>query len=138
MLLPLLRPVDSDPAVEFRLDLFPPALPEIVGALRRLLRDTLRSLRLDPEAPCLILSELVTNALLHGDGPPTVVLELRCGRLYIAVSDASAAPVVRPAPDDSRTSGRGLDLVGALADEWGVKPIGPYGKAVWATITVGG
>ncbi|MFF1904231.1 ATP-binding protein [Kitasatospora sp. NPDC058218] len=138
MLLPLLRPVDSDPAVEFRLDLFPPALPEIVGALRRLLRDTLRSIDLDPDAPCLVLSELVTNALVHGDGPPTVVLELRCGRLYIAVSDASAAPVVRPDPNDSRTSGRGLDLVAALADEWGVKLIGSYGKAVWAVVAVGG
>ncbi|WP_406200748.1 ATP-binding protein [Kitasatospora sp. NBC_01560] len=138
MLLPLLRPLESDPVREFRLDLFPPAVPEIVGALRRLLRDTLRTLGLDADAPCLILSELVTNALLHGDGPPTVVLELRCGRLYIAVSDASCAPVVRPAPDGARTSGRGLDLVDALADEWGMEFIGSYGKAVWAVATVGG
>ncbi|MFD9594759.1 ATP-binding protein [Kitasatospora sp. NPDC059973] len=138
MLLPLLRPVDSDPAVDFRLDLFPPALPETVGALRRLLRDTLRSLGLDSDAPCLILSELVTNALVHGEGPPTVVLELRCGRLWIAVSDAGTAPILRPRPDDSRTSGRGLDLVGVLADEWGVKLIGTYGRAVWAAVAVGG
>ncbi|MGV9265492.1 ATP-binding protein [Kitasatospora sp. NPDC003701] len=138
MLLPLLRPLDADPASDFRLDLFPPALLGIVGALRRLLRDTLHALDLDPDAPCLILSELVTNALVHGDGPPTVVLELRCGRLYIAVSDASVAPVVRPAPNDARTSGRGLDLVGALADEWGVELIGSYGKAVWAVVAVAG
>ncbi|MFE2723252.1 ATP-binding protein [Kitasatospora sp. NPDC059327] len=67
-----------------------------------------------------------------------MVLELRRGRLHIAVADASLAPLVRPVPNHSRTSGRGLDLVDVLADEWGVERIGPYGKAVWATIAVGG
>ncbi|MFJ3788051.1 ATP-binding protein [Kitasatospora sp. NPDC090091] len=136
MSLPLLRPPSADPTREFRLDLFPPAVPEIVGVLRRLLRDTLRGLGLDADPACLILSELVTNALVHGVGAPAVVVELRGGRLHIAVSDASPAPVARPAPDVSRTSGRGLDLVDALADEWGVELIGSYGKAVWAISAV--
>ncbi|WNM47056.1 ATP-binding protein [Kitasatospora sp. CM 4170] len=96
----------------------------------------LGSVGLDHDAPCLILSELVTNALVHGGGAPAVVLELRGGRLYITVSDASPVPVVRRAPDDARTGGRGLDLVDALADEWGVELIGSYGKAVWAISAV--
>lgn len=36
----------------------------------------------------------------------------------------------------TRTGGRGLCLVEKLADEWGVEPIGPYGKAVWAKASV--
>ncbi|GAA2810892.1 MULTISPECIES: ATP-binding protein [Kitasatospora] len=136
MSLPCLRPPSAESAGEFRLDLFPPTAPQVAGVLRRLLRDMLGSVGLDHDAPCLILSELVTNALVHGGGAPAVVLELRGGRLYITVSDASPVPVVRRAPDDARTGGRGLDLVDALADEWGVELIGSYGKAVWAISAV--
>ncbi|MFG3050967.1 ATP-binding protein [Kitasatospora sp. NPDC048239] len=113
-------------------------MPEIVGTLRRLLRETLQIIGRGADVPCLLLSELVTNALVHGDGAPTVVLELRAHKLYITVSDASAAPILRPVPDDTRTSGRGLDLVDSPADEWGVELIGSYGKAVWAVAAVGG
>ncbi|MFC5662988.1 ATP-binding protein [Kitasatospora misakiensis] len=136
MVLPLLRPLDADAVGEFRLDLFPPAAPEVVGVLRRLLREMLTVVGADPDGPCLILSELVTNALLHGAGAPSVVLELRCGRLYIAVADGSTAVPRRREPDVARTCGRGLDLVAALADDWGVELIGVCGKAVWAVAAV--
>ncbi|MFB7673576.1 ATP-binding protein [Kitasatospora purpeofusca] len=136
MLLPLLRPLDADPDREFRVDLFPPASLETVGVVRRLLRDMLTATGADPDGPCLILSELLANALLHGDGAPSVALELRCGRIYIAVTDGSTAPPARPEPDVARTCGRGLDLVAALADDWGVELIGVCGKAVWAVAAV--
>ncbi|MQS13034.1 ATP-binding protein [Streptomyces kaniharaensis] len=109
----------------------------MVGPIRRLLRDALRIIGLDPDSACLIVSELVTNALLHGEGQPTVVLELRGGRLHITVSDSSGNPLRRQAPDDSRTSGRGLDIVDALSESWGVEAIGSHGKAVWAVTKVG-
>ncbi|KOV24955.1 hypothetical protein ADK60_23455 [Streptomyces sp. XY431] len=131
-----MRPLDADPDREFRVDLFPPASLQTVGAVRRLLRDLLVTAGADPDAACLILSELLANALLHGAGAPTVSLELRCGRLYIAVADGSTAAPVRPEPDVARTCGRGLDLVAALADDWGVELIGVCGKAVWAVAAV--
>ncbi|MBV6700591.1 ATP-binding protein [Kitasatospora aureofaciens] len=109
----------------------------MVGPIRRLLRDVLRTIGLDGDSACLIVSELVTNALVHGEGRPTVVLELRGGKLHITVSDASGDPLQRQAPDDSRASGRGLDIVDALSEEWGVEVIGSYGKAVWAVAKVG-
>ncbi|MFJ4671962.1 ATP-binding protein [Kitasatospora purpeofusca] len=136
MLLPLLRPLDADPHREFRVDLFPPASLQVVGVVRRLLRDMLVTAGADPDGPCLILSELLANALLHGAGAPTVSLELRCGRLWIAVADGSTAAPVGPEPDVARTCGRGLDLVAALADDWGVELIGVCGKAVWAVAAV--
>ncbi|MBO1413899.1 ATP-binding protein [Streptomyces sp. FH025] len=104
----------------------------MVGPIRRLLRDVLDTMGLDPDSACLILSELVTNALVHGEGRPSVALELWCGKLYITVCDASGNPLQRQDPDDSRASGRGLDIVEALSDEWGVELIGSRGKAVWA------
>ncbi|WP_371479932.1 ATP-binding protein [Kitasatospora sp. NBC_00315] len=131
MLMPLVRPSDDDVLNEFRLDFFPPALPQIVATMRHLLRDTLGAIGLDSDTACLLLSELLTNAIVHGAGP-AVVLELRAGVLYIAVADSSSEPLaVRPG-STARTSGRGLFLVEQLADEWGVEKLGPYGKAVWA------
>ncbi|MFE5580560.1 ATP-binding protein [Kitasatospora sp. NPDC056531] len=138
MCLPQFRPARDPLVSEFRLDRSPPALPGMVGPIRRLLRDVLHAMGLDPDSACLIVSELVTNALVHGEGRPSVVLELHCGKLHITVSDASGNPLQRQAPDDSRASGRGLDIVEALSEEWGVELIGSYGKAVWAVAAVSG
>ena len=135
MLLPLTCPPDGDDALrEFRFDLFPPAVPQIVATVRHLLRDALRAVGLGSDTGCVLLSELLTNALVHG-GVPTVLLELRAGVLHVAVADSSgAAPTVQPGTT-TRTSGRGLFLVEQLADEWGVEEIGSYGKTVWACTT---
>ncbi|MFJ9777441.1 ATP-binding protein [Kitasatospora sp. NPDC101157] len=132
MCLPQFGPSRGPLVSEFRLDLSPPALPGMVGPIRRLLRDVLHAMGLDPDSACLILSELVTNALLHGEGRPGVTLELLGGELHITVSDASANPLQRPARDDARASGRGLEIVEALSTAWGVELIGSHGKAVWA------
>ncbi|MEV7774425.1 ATP-binding protein [Kitasatospora sp. NPDC086791] len=130
LLLPLVRPPDDD-SDGFRLDLFLPAAPQVVGAVRRFLRDLLSSLGLDPGTACLLLSELVSNAILHG-GVPTVVLELRPGFVYIAVADRAPGELCARCPELDSTTGRGLFLVDQLADEWGVEEIDSYGKAVWA------
>ncbi|HJD81827.1 ATP-binding protein [Kitasatospora aureofaciens] len=137
MCLPQFCPARDPYTSEFRLNLSPPALPGMVGPIRRFLRDLLHAMGLDPDSACLILSELVTNALVHGEGRPGVTLELVCGELHITVSDAAGNPLQRPVRDDSRASGRGLDIVEALSDEWGVELIGSYGKAVWAVAKLG-
>src|SRR3954447_549368 len=82
----------------------------------------------------LLISELVTNSVLHG-GPP-IVLAIECDGdgLQVRVRDGSPALPVPPAPRDDDESGRGLSLVELLTDTWGIEPVtdehGP-GKQVW-------
>ncbi|MEV7288337.1 ATP-binding protein [Streptomyces sp. NPDC093252] len=66
----------------------------------------------------LALSELVTNAIEHGDGPVDLLVRAAEGRLLISVVDSDPAPAVlkEAGPDD--VSGRGIALVNALADDW--------------------
>lgn len=89
------------------------------------------------EAAALIVSELVTNAIVHsGSDVIRCVLRLGRGLLLIEVTDqgvGDAEPAARmPADDD--VSGRGLLLVSAVSEEWGVTPAFPRGKTVWATL----
>lgn len=82
----------------------------------------------------LLISELVTNAVLHG-GPP-IVLSVDCdgAGLHVRVRDGStAAPEPRAAPEDA-LDGRGMTLVELLTSTWGVAPVADVygvGKEVW-------
>jgi hypothetical protein len=82
----------------------------------------------------LIVSELVTNALLHGEGP--LVLRLfqdeRDGMPTIEVRDGGdGRPVIQPA-NNAAISGRGLQMVAGLAHDWGTRPLVEGGKLAWA------
>jgi anti-sigma regulatory factor (Ser/Thr protein kinase) len=82
------------------------------------------------EVVVLLVSELVTNAVVHARTPVTVRLEVvgRCAT--VEVDDASpAAPAIR-VPRDNVPGGRGLQLLETLADRWGVRPR-EVGKTVW-------
>src|SRR5689334_11081826 len=83
-----------------------------------------------------VVSELVTNSVRAGARTILVHLHLDPARLRIEVSDDVAGwPRLRtPHPDDP--TGRGLPLVGALADGWGVSEIAGPGKLVWATVAL--
>lgn len=82
----------------------------------------------------LIVSELVTNAILHGE-PPIVVRVVRDesdGLPVVLVEDCGdGVPCVQP-ESDTAISGRGLLLVAALAEEWGTDPLAKGGKVTWA------
>ncbi|MFD3565022.1 ATP-binding protein [Streptomyces sp. NPDC058686] len=83
----------------------------------------------------LCASELVTNALLHGGPAGSLILvrlELHTTHLLLEVHDAGdGTPMQRNAPDTS-DDGRGLFLVSAIADDWGVAARQGPGKRVWA------
>ena len=83
------------------------------------------------DAARLLVSETVTNALVHA-GPSEISLELvrLPGRLRIAVSDGTVAPLSRRNVGNDEEGGRGLALLDALATRWGCET-DPGGKTVW-------
>ncbi|MGW5865503.1 ATP-binding protein [Streptomyces sp. NPDC055239] len=92
------------------------------------------------EAAALVVSELVTNAIVH-TASHRIVCELctRPGTLRIAVrDDGYGSGVPRPAqegPDADDEHGRGLLLVEAVSNAWGVRDEGPgAGLTVWAEL----
>ncbi len=107
--------------------------------VRRVRADMRRLLDGCPVADDVILcvSELATNAAVHSDsrrsgGTFTVRTESCPGTdVRIEVED-DGGPWVSSAPDPAH--GRGLDIVRALADEWGITTT-LAGRAVWARIT---
>lgn len=104
------------------------------GRLRRLGRAKLRHWGLGTFADSvgLLLTELVTNALRHGEGPEVGVRLYRTGsHIWIEVTDGSPKrPVLRAAgPNDE--NGRGLYLVDGIADAWGVSD---DGALTWCTL----
>ncbi|MFE4533666.1 ATP-binding protein [Streptomyces scopuliridis] len=87
----------------------------------------------------LVMSELVTNAVLHACGPIRVHLERRPdGTVHLAVDDGGPAASSRP-HDLAGEYGRGLDVIAALAADHGrttALPC-PYRARSWATLTGG-
>jgi anti-sigma regulatory factor (Ser/Thr protein kinase) len=78
----------------------------------------------------LLVSELVTNAILHARSTVLLAVELRGSTVHVEVSDESAAqPQLLPA-DEGTVNGRGLGLVDSCADHWGTDRLG-NGKCVW-------
>jgi serine phosphatase RsbU (regulator of sigma subunit)/PAS domain-containing protein/anti-sigma regulatory factor (Ser/Thr protein kinase) len=82
------------------------------------------------DTAALLASELVTNALLHGDGVISIEILAVIDGVRVAVADAHPdLPVRRTASSDDE-HGRGLLLVEKLAERWGVDA-DPPGKSVW-------
>ena len=82
----------------------------------------------------LVVSELVTNAVLHAHTPARFVLRWdgRCARIEVTDGDHQLPRVPVEAP---AIGGRGLFLVDRLSTAWGSDP-SPSGKTVWATVEV--
>ena len=102
--------------------------PQARRALRALLHGTSYDDRADDAV--LALSELVTNAVLHGREPLTVLLDRDGARLRVEVSDGSPLGPSFSMLDPTAVTGRGLLLVSSCADRWGVEPTAD-GKRVW-------
>ncbi|GAB2691016.1 SpoIIE family protein phosphatase [Kitasatospora kifunensis] len=103
----------------------------MVGHARRFARRTLAHWGLSAltDQTELLVSELITNALVHA-GAPTQLRLFRNHVLTVEVSDAdSRAPRLRRALEDDE-GGRGIHLVNELAHRWGSRST-RQGKAVW-------
>ncbi|GAB2689980.1 SpoIIE family protein phosphatase [Kitasatospora kifunensis] len=114
-----------------------------VSELRGELRDALRRWGVPEliDTAELLASELVTNAIRHTDRDAMFTARLyredgREPRLRIEVEDESDLWPKRRTPGEQASSGRGLMLVEALADAWGVEPRGS-GKRMWFELSAG-
>jgi len=89
------------------------------------------------DAIAVMVSELAANAVRHTVSHFTVTVDRFPDRIRVEVGDSGPGdPIVRT-PDPAELSGRGLQIVRALAGEWGVIPaVGTHGKTVWFTIAV--
>ncbi|OAA26027.1 anti-sigma regulatory factor (Ser/Thr protein kinase) [Frankia sp. EI5c] len=115
-----------------------PADPRAAGRARGLVADLLTAWGCGSasEVAKLLVSEIVTNAVRFVGAREVLRLTVECGSdlIRISVIDGSPLrPVLRAAQDDDE-SGRGMQLVSALAADWGVvddPPAAGVGKRVW-------
>ncbi|MEV0258329.1 ATP-binding protein [Streptomyces sp. NPDC050732] len=113
------------------------ALPSRIRQVRRIVSAQLRYWHLDPliDQAALGVTELLTNVHLHAeDKLCTVEIELLLDRLTVSVHDHDPRlPQVHDV-ESLATCGRGLAMVAAVSESWGVRPQGDAGKVVWFTL----
>lgn len=108
------------------------AEPISAARARQLVTDALRRSRCEALADVaeLLVSELVTNAILHARTDVTVRVDVDTARLRVEVRDETLVePQLRRYREDA-TTGRGMFLVETLASRWGSQAH-QGGKAVW-------
>ncbi|MFE5714272.1 ATP-binding protein [Streptomyces sp. NPDC056501] len=136
----------SEPSRYYAVELH--ALPSRIGQVRRIVSAHLRHWHLDAliDHAALGVTELLTNVHRHAqpDKRCMVEIELLLDRLTVSVRDHDPRIPQAGTPDDCdgldafealATSGRGLAIVGAVSESWGVRPCGADGKVVWFTLT---
>jgi anti-sigma regulatory factor (Ser/Thr protein kinase) len=109
--------------------------PRAPSSARQAVTEWLNALGCSPERHLgllLMVSELVTNAVVHARSAPEMVATHRSRRIRVEVYDNDVSPPIVRAPsilDDG--GGFGLAMVTALSDRWGWEPMAT-GKRVWA------
>ncbi len=112
------------------------AEPERIAGVRRQVRELLHDWADEEQLDSVVLmvSEMVTNVLVHTDGDALLVAEavgeLGERRLRVEVADSSDELPHKRHPGEMASSGRGVLLMEMLADAWGVDPRGE-GKSIW-------
>jgi anti-sigma regulatory factor (Ser/Thr protein kinase) len=131
------RPERPELDVEAALRL--PPSPHAAGQARTFIADFCSAAQL-PAQTCqdaaLLVSELVTNAVIHGRTSATVEVHRPADTLRVTVRDDNPQlPAVGDAPDLNAESGRGLLIVSKTATRWGIEA-GEGGKAIWFELAV--
>lgn len=125
------------PELEAQLQI--PPVSTGIGEARRFTRAQMKiwGLAAIADNAILMISELVTNAILHGGEGAVLTLLADELRIRAEVRDSSPAmPVVR-SYSETATTGRGMVIVDALASDWGTYRV-DGGKVVWFELATGG
>lgn len=110
-----------------------------IRAARQFVLDAIGGLSRDQhDAIAVMVSELAMNAVQYARTAFTVRAELSGSVLRVEVTDtAPAQPHAQPVPPPTSPHGRGLFLVGELADRWGIMRLPDEdGKTVWFETTI--
>ncbi|MGW0117570.1 ATP-binding protein [Streptomyces sp. NPDC003327] len=114
--------------------------PAEVGRARRWARSRLAGSGIGDdesltETLVLLISELVTNAVVHTGCPAVLRMLFAAGGdgVRVEVADASDRPPRPRRAHGEDTNGRGLELVDGLADRWGWQREGA-GKSIWCEV----
>jgi anti-sigma regulatory factor (Ser/Thr protein kinase) len=109
-----------------------PPTARSVPQARRHIASTLEHWHLETlvDTACLLVSELVTNAVLHARTPMTLAVARAGDGVRISVTDGSPVSPSLRRHSDTATTGRGLRLLDQLADAWKAEGNG-NGKSVW-------
>jgi anti-sigma regulatory factor (Ser/Thr protein kinase) len=111
--------------------------PAAVRTSRRMVADALGASVDDADdlvdRVLLCTSELVTNAIEHGEAPAGLRVSVDDDRVRIEVADSTETePLVRQ-PDLTSVRGRGMLIVSRCSDAWGID-VRPGGKTVWCEV----
>jgi anti-sigma regulatory factor (Ser/Thr protein kinase) len=111
-----------------------PAVPDSPAMARTLVRAELSGCSESTVTTAeLMISELVTNAVVHGGTPIRIELEHGDNVVKATVTDGGTALPVLRHPQRSAEHGRGLMIVSSLAHDWGVVE-NENGKSVWFSL----
>jgi len=112
-----------------------PPEPSSAAAARRFVADALQGCAIDIDIVVLLVSELVSNVVLHAGTPLEVEVASRGAHMRISVTDGSSAvPTLKHDPPDSVT-GRGLTMIATAAASWGID-LHAGGKSVWFEVPI--
>jgi two-component sensor histidine kinase len=115
-----------------------PSVPASVPQARRYTLQALTGVAADlADAIAVMVSELTTNSVRHAATDFTVSIDQQPHEIRVAVTDAGEQQPTLRSPGPTEPSGRGLRIVSALADGWGVtEMVDRPGKTVWFSIAV--
>jgi anti-sigma regulatory factor (Ser/Thr protein kinase) len=88
------------------------------------------------EEVVLMVSELVSNSVRHAASDFTVAVDRRGDEITVNVTDGGSGRPALRAPALTDQSGRGLRIVQAFADSWGVTDSDGAGKTVWFRVSM--
>lgn len=108
--------------------------PESVPSARQFVREVLRDQPRDSlDAVELMATELATNCVQHAQTSFELTITEKRGQVRIEVRDTGRGHPVPRSPTPSERTGRGLLIVEAMSDSWGIDH-SASGKTVWFTV----
>jgi anti-sigma regulatory factor (Ser/Thr protein kinase) len=112
-----------------------PPVPEAATRARHWVSGLCERWSCEPMADdaALLVTELATNAVLHARTDIVVTATFEPPVLTVTVADTQPSTTPLPLEFDDPEHGRGLHIVQALADDWGVRSE-TWGKTVWFTL----